>query len=101
MHREPRQTGLGRRVSCLTFTPTSISSILKGEFAKKAWAIMESKSSDNGWNGPRVRFADFGEKLAARRAELGNPDLPRNTGKRRTASKRALLKAIEDAGGKW
>ncbi len=29
------------------------------------------------------------------------PDLPRNSGKNRTASKRALLKAIEDIGGKW
>jgi hypothetical protein len=27
--------------------------------------------------------------------------VPRNSGKNRTPSKRALLKAIEDAGGKW
>jgi len=40
-------------------------------------------------------------RLAARQAELGIPDPPRNAGKNRTASKRALLKAIEDAGGKW
>jgi len=32
---------------------------------------------------------------------LGEPDLPRNAGKNRNPSKRALLKAIEDAGGKW
>ena len=46
-------------------------------------------------------MAEFGKRLAARRAELGNPELPRNAGQNRTASKRALLKAIKDAGGKW
>ena len=34
-------------------------------------------------------------------ADAGNPAMPRNAGTRRTASKRALLEAIEDAGGKW
>ena len=38
---------------------------------------------------------------AARKAQLGMPDLPRNSGQRRTASKKALLKAIEDARGGW
>ena len=46
-------------------------------------------------------MAELAVRLAARRAELGLPDLPRNSGTRRTASKRALLKAIEDIGGKW
>jgi hypothetical protein len=46
-------------------------------------------------------MADLGARLAARKAELGQSDLPRNSGNRRTASKKALLKAIEDAGGKW
>jgi hypothetical protein len=45
------------------------------------------------------------EALAAdierRRAETGIAELPRNSGERRTASKRALLTAIEAAGGKW
>ena len=45
-------------------------------------------------------MAELGARLAARRAELGAPDLPRNSGKRRTASKKALLAAIEAAGGK-
>lgn len=40
-------------------------------------------------------------RVAARTAELGDPEVPRNGGKRRTPSKRALLKAIEDAGWKW
>ncbi len=48
-----------------------------------------------------VDMAAFGRDLVARRAQLGNPELPRNSGKRRTASKRALLKAIEEAGGRW
>ena len=50
---------------------------------------------------PVVDMAAFGRDLARRRAEAGNPEAPRNNGKRRTASKRALLKAIEDAGGRW
>ena len=50
---------------------------------------------------PVESMAAFAAKLAARRAELGNPELPRNAGADRTESKRALLKAIEDAGGKW
>jgi hypothetical protein len=48
-----------------------------------------------------VEMAEFGRELARRRAELGNPELPRNSGKRRSASKRALLKAIEKASGRW
>lgn len=46
-------------------------------------------------------MSEMGARVAARKAELCLPDLPRNSGKRRTASKRALLKAIEEAGGKW
>ena len=46
-------------------------------------------------------MAELGARLAKRRLALGNPDLPRNAGTRRTPSKRALLKAIEDAGGTW
>ena len=50
-------------------------------------------------------MAEMGEQLARRRAEYeakyGPLEIPRNAGKNRTPSKRALLKAIEDAGGKW
>ena len=60
------------------------------------------------WTGPRISHKDFAAKLAARRAELGlvhlaHPELTegRNSGERRTESKKALLKAIEDVGGKW
>lgn len=48
-----------------------------------------------------IKMADLAARLAKRRAELGNPEIPRNSGKNRTPSKRALLKAIEDIGGKW
>jgi hypothetical protein len=61
---------------------------------------MASKTSTD-WPGQRVDHAAFAAALAERRAALGNPDLPRNTGTRRTPSKKALLEAIEEAGGKW
>lgn len=48
-----------------------------------------------------VTLEDLGARIARREAELGGVSVPRNTGARRTASKRALLKAIEDIGGKW
>ena len=50
---------------------------------------------------PVIDMAEFGRRIAARKAELGIPDPPRNAGNNRTASKRALLKAIEELGGKW
>jgi hypothetical protein len=58
------------------------------------------KAEEN-WTGRRVDFPAFSDALSKRRAELGNPELERNSGVRRTESKNALLKAIEDAGGKW
>lgn len=61
----------------------------------------DSPSSNDNRPGKRIDHVEFGRELAARRAALGNPEAPRNAGNRRTASKRALLKAIEDAGGKW
>ncbi len=45
--------------------------------------------------------AEFTARIERRRQETGITDLPRNSGERRTESKKALLKAIEDAGGKW
>ena len=59
-------------------------------------------SSDNRW--PRIiSMQELAEQIARRRAELGitDADMPRNSGLRRTASKKALLKAIKDAGGNW
>lgn len=43
----------------------------------------------------------LGQSVSRRRSELGEIAVPHNSGKRRTASKRALLRAIEEAGGKW
>jgi hypothetical protein len=62
-------------------------------------ALKTSKAED--WPGPRTSYVEFAAKLAARRAELGNPELPRNSDNRRTASKRALLKAIGELRGVW
>ncbi len=50
---------------------------------------------------PVIDMAEMGAAIAARKGQLGIPDLPRNSGARRTPSKQALLKAIDDAGGKW
>ena len=52
---------------------------------------------------PVIDMAELGARIARRRAELGitDADMPRNSGTRRTASKKALLKAIKDAGGNW
>jgi len=60
---------------------------------------MVSKTSDRK---PRaIPLAEFVADIERRRAETGITDLPRNSGKRRTKSKKALLKAIEAAGGTW
>lgn len=49
-----------------------------------------------------VTLEAFGRDVMRRRAALGKDiAMPRNTGTRRTESKKALLKAIEDVGGKW
>ena len=50
--------------------------------------------------GEAILLSDFGRDLARRRAAAGNPELPRNSGKRRTASKRALLAEIDKAAAK-
>ena len=48
-----------------------------------------------------IPLAEFAADIERRRQETGVTELPRNSGKRRTASKRALLQAITEAGGKW
>lgn len=64
---------------------------------------MASKTSWTEADQPVIDMAELGARIARRRAELGitDADLPRNSGTRRTASKKALLKAIKDAGGEW
>lgn len=61
---------------------------------------MASKTSSTEGE-PVIDMAELGARLARRKAELGLPELPRNSGRNRTASKRALLRAIEEIGGKW
>lgn len=61
--------------------------------------ILKAKPENN-WGEP-IDMAEFGRSLAARRAELGNLPGTRNSGKRRTESKKALLKAIEATGKRW
>jgi hypothetical protein len=48
-----------------------------------------------------VSLAMLGEEIASRRAVVGDICVPRNTGTRRTASKKALLEQIAKAGGDW
>ncbi|MFA5964640.1 MAG: hypothetical protein WC804_11540 [Sphingomonas sp.] len=59
---------------------------------------MASQSSDHERAIPFAIFAADAERC---RREAGVVDMPRNSGERRTPSKRALLAAIERAGGKW
>ncbi|AJR26553.1 hypothetical protein TZ53_21235 [Sphingobium sp. YBL2] len=65
--------------------------------------MMSLTDKTENWPGRRIAFKSFAADLARRRAELGitDADIPRNSGTRRTASKKALLKAIRDAGGNW
>ena len=51
---------------------------------------------------PIPTLEQFGEDVMRRRAALAAPiNVPRNSGECRTESKKALLAAIEAAGGKW
>jgi hypothetical protein len=68
----------------------------------------DEKLAEEQWKGRRIDFPAFSDALSKRRAELGmkepaHPELVegRNSGERRTESKKALLKAITDIGGKW
>jgi hypothetical protein len=74
---------------------------------KKAQAIMASKTS-RAETETVINMAELGARVAKRKAALGivDPANPaqingRNSGENRTESKRALLKAITDMGGKW
>ena len=60
--------------------------------------MMASQTSKN--EPKATSFREFAAGLARRREALGEINMPRNSGKRRTESKKALLKAIKDAGGK-
>lgn len=76
--------------------------------ARKPWAITVSKTSnadEQNWGAP-IDMVEYGRWLTRRRAEIeaetGKPfTVPRNSGKRRTASKKALLRAIAATGKVW
>ena len=63
-----------------------------------------SKTDEQNWGEP-IDLAAFGRALAERRAnyeaEKGPVPVPRNDTKRRTPSKKALLRAIAATGKKW
>lgn len=63
-----------------------------------------SSDGEQNWGEP-IDLAAFGRALAQRRAayeaEKGPVPAPRNDGKRRTPSKKALLRAIAATGKKW
>ena len=48
-----------------------------------------------------VTLEALGQAIEARREVVGAVEVPRNPGTNRTPSKRALLKAIAELGGKW
>jgi len=48
-----------------------------------------------------IPLATFAQDVARRKAVSGITDLPQNSGKRRTESKKALLKAVDAAGKSW
>lgn len=48
-----------------------------------------------------VPLATFAQEVARRKAVSGITDLPQNSGKRRTESKKALLKAVDATGKGW
>ncbi|HSX57570.1 MAG TPA: hypothetical protein VLG14_19880 [Sphingomonas sp.] len=62
--------------------------------------MASNTSTTDDWQGRRLDMAAYGRALARRRAEIeaeaGEPiTVPRNSGTRRTASKRALLAEID------
>jgi hypothetical protein len=48
-----------------------------------------------------ISLDELARDVERRRAAAGYPEMPRNSGKRRTASKQVLLDAIRKIGGKW
>lgn len=53
------------------------------------------------WPSRRIDHVAFAAALAERRAALGEPEMQRNAGDDRTASKMALLAAIQQTGKRW
>lgn len=60
---------------------------------------MASTSSPN--EPVRMTIEELGRDVLRRRERLGAVEAPPNSGRNRTANKRALLDAIERTGAKW
>src|SRR4051794_37507097 len=91
-----------RREPCSSFIRTSIAPILNNASGRRPSVTTEPRTLQADLGSEEViDMVEFGRELRRRRQAAGDPNMPRNSGKRRTASKRALLKAIEEAGGKW
>ena len=99
MPQVPRQKCWVRRARCSAFVKDLTCTIWTGAFEKKRLAIMAFKTLQT--RTEPVTLEAMAERLAARKAELGEIEIPRNSGARRTASKRALLAEIEKLGGDW
>lgn len=53
------------------------------------------------WLGRVVAHHDIAAHLGVQQETHGDADMPRNAGNRRTASKRELLKALDNLGAIW
>jgi len=68
-------------------------------------ALKTSKPDMENWPGRHIDMAEYGRTLADHLAKNGPIPAPRNAGKRRTESKRALLEAVnaitDKQGWRW
>ncbi len=94
----PEMLGQARALFTLS-ERLDIDYIWSDEFARKRSATMVFKTFKT--KREPISLAELSQRIDRRRGQVGEVIVPRNSGTRRTASKRALLKAIEDAGGKW
>ena len=63
-------------------------------------ASKTSKPDLKNWPGRRLDMAEYGRTLARYLEDNGPIPVPRNSGSRRTESKKALLAAIDEAAAK-
>lgn len=90
---------LARKLFALRWAKDWIYPIWNAASVKRLVAAMAFKTLKT--KRAAVTLEALGAAVDRRREVVGEVEVPRNTGLRRTASKRALLKAIKDAGGKW
>jgi hypothetical protein len=71
------------------------------EFEAALRALARTSEAMKNAEGKAISLEELARDVERRRAAAGYPEMPRNSGKRRTASKQALLDAIREIGGKW